>query len=756
MTTMIIDPTMETTYETRNSSRKRHTTVASFAAHRTNFNRPYNPPVAPGYQAPAPVQSSYTYARAESIQKDLMAAEELPFDEVQRSNKEIVYHDEDDMSEPGKIHTSAGRPAVSLPVAELQNTTIMTSVSDDSSGEDTGPAFAPTARSIHSRTAEPFDEDPVQAPRFTPTLDTLPPPPPPPAQSFRMAPPRVSMPSTRPYESIEDEPSALTGDFTLEQQRRNEIEKRRQIQDDDSLFDFERRRSLEEKKSIEDLTQTPVVSFKQDDIVHSYEADHESNGNSFTERSLNSFYTKSAESEVEDIIKDIFMIGTGKGTNPGRRKLKYNGAIQTQLSDEDVTLETFDNNTNFETSTYDGDTNVDTVDEDTNVDTVDENTEVETATYDGENTEDSKSKSSKEFSFLSSPLEPSRKKGEEVSLETVSTYETDEKKEDNPLTSALNFMGGKLTETVAALGLDTALSAGSSARSATTSPKESPKSEPPSSGWGILDYASDVLLGGNSEEEANSPSFCDGQGQTSLEEDGRLVDLAVQAAVSMHRLNGYEFDTSQEIDIASEIKFSVVDLKLPLGLIFQENEKGCWVTKILPDGSAARTKADVQIGDQLAAVDGKSAINLTVDQIAKLIRIPKKIIELTFVRYVGPLRPEVGSVMQEEGYEIRATETIMQQIAPESPSSRRKKLSWSPPVSPRQQRTREKASSPEPAPSSSRQTPTKGILKNGTTPPREATASITTARHTPAKATPSASEKKRFRLFGRRKQNVTK
>jgi hypothetical protein len=74
----------------------------------------------------------------------------------------------------------------------------------------------------------------------------------------------------------------------------------------------------------------------------------------------------------------------------------------------------------------------------------------------------------------------------------------------------------------------------------------------------------------------------------SLEEDLRLIELAVQAARSFHKLHGFVFDDSHEIDIVSEIKFIVVDLCLPLGLIFQENECGCWITRVMPAGTAAK------------------------------------------------------------------------------------------------------------------------------------------------------------------------
>jgi len=43
----------------------------------------------------------------------------------------------------------------------------------------------------------------------------------------------------------------------------------------------------------------------------------------FGGRSMHSVYTKSNESEAEDFFKDIFFVGSGKATNPGRRQIKH-------------------------------------------------------------------------------------------------------------------------------------------------------------------------------------------------------------------------------------------------------------------------------------------------------------------------------------------------------------------------------------------------------------------------------------------------
>jgi hypothetical protein len=49
------------------------------------------------------------------------------------------------------------------------------------------------------------------------------------------------------------------------------------------------------------------------------------------------------------------------------------------------------------------------------------------------------------------------------------------------------------------------------------------------------------------------------------ERDPRLCDLALNAARSKHQIRGVEFDESIKIDLLSEVKVSVLELRLPLG-----------------------------------------------------------------------------------------------------------------------------------------------------------------------------------------------
>jgi hypothetical protein len=79
-------------------------------------------------------------------------------------------------------------------------------------------------------------------------------------------------------------------------------------------------------------------------------------------------------------------------------------------------------------------------------------------------------------------------------------------------------------------------------------------------------------------------------------------------------------------------------------VVFLENDGGCFVTQVSPDGSAARS-GGVEVGDQLAAINGISSINMKVDDICTAIsNAPDtKCVELMFVRYHGPFRPAATS-----------------------------------------------------------------------------------------------------------------
>jgi hypothetical protein len=76
------------------------------------------------------------------------------------------------------------------------------------------------------------------------------------------------------------------------------------------------------------------VSFGPSNTIHRFETTEEGEKEelmSYDNRSLNSEYTKSLESEVEDMIKDIFFIGTQGTSRPGRRKYRYKPEVKRKI-----------------------------------------------------------------------------------------------------------------------------------------------------------------------------------------------------------------------------------------------------------------------------------------------------------------------------------------------------------------------------------------------------------------------------------------
>jgi hypothetical protein len=326
--------------------------------------------------------------------------------------------------------------------------------------------------------------------------------------------------------------------------------------------------------------------------------------------SLNSEYTKSMESEVEDAFKDIFMIGSGTYTQPGRRKVKCNPNARERLRTcvEEGGNDTYENNT--------------------------------LATCNDDNWDDS-------FTVkrnLTSPPKHSPKRTSELDhnnplLEALGVVESSL----NAFGAVLGFdVGTKTTETIKAKALNT--SASNARHDAVTGFQN------------LLEFASDVLLGSPSTETPLSIVDQDSAKAVTfsaplLENDRRLVDLALETALSWHRMKGHTVDSAYELNIVDDIKFIVVDLKLPLGLVFQENAGGCWVAKVLSSGTT-NTSRSVTVGDQLAAIDGASVIKMKVNEIASIIGEKRFETVLTFLRYIGPVRSAPSYTKDIEGCNI--------------------------------------------------------------------------------------------------------
>ncbi len=79
-------------------------------------------------------------------------------------------------------------------------------------------------------------------------------------------------------------------------------------------------------------------------------------------------------------------------------------------------------------------------------------------------------------------------------------------------------------------------------------------------------------------------------------------------------------------------------------MVFLENDGGCFVKLVSPQGSAARS-GGVEVGDQLAYINGNSSIRMTVEDICEVISKARNpnCIELVLFRYVGPMCPKKKS-----------------------------------------------------------------------------------------------------------------
>ena len=126
-------------------------------------------------------------------------------------------------------------------------------------------------------------------------------------------------------------------------------------------------------------------------------------------------------------------------------------------------------------------------------------------------------------------------------------------------------------------------------------------------------------------------------------------------------------------------------------MLFQEHEIGAWVSRVVPEGNGVRK--GVQHGDQLTSINGKSAVHASIDEVAATIsRTPTgKSVELSFLRYVGPLRPVPGAIIQ-EGFEVTDS-SVNKKMPPRPPKTK--------PPSPSKSKSRFFAKSPPSSPKAS-------------------------------------------------------
>lgn len=100
---------------------------------------------------------------------------------------------------------------------------------------------------------------------------------------------------------------------------------------------------------------------------------------------------------------------------------------------------------------------------------------------------------------------------------------------------------------------------------------------------------------------------------------------------------------------------------------------GCFVTKVSPDGSAARS-GGVEVGDQLAAINGTVGNKMTIDNICSLIaKSPhQNVVNLVLLRYIGPLRPS-QKIRVVQSHELEAERNPRTPSKPKIASNTKKK-----------------------------------------------------------------------------------
>eukprot|EP00543_Licmophora_paradoxa_P000651 CAMPEP_0202450868 /NCGR_PEP_ID=MMETSP1360-20130828/9405_1 /ASSEMBLY_ACC=CAM_ASM_000848 /TAXON_ID=515479 /ORGANISM="Licmophora paradoxa, Strain CCMP2313" /LENGTH=760 /DNA_ID=CAMNT_0049069277 /DNA_START=6 /DNA_END=2288 /DNA_ORIENTATION=+ len=520
----------------------------------------------------------------------------------------------------------------------------------------------------------------------------------------------------------------------------------------------------------------PMVSFdKAPDTVHTFQRDSSVE----EEKSITSTYTKSMESEVEDVIKDLLFIGDQSRSKPGKRRIKDSCKFKRNLlqrsaattgtrSDDDSTLNTFESATGDENSTVTKET----------VSTI-ENDPIALHTC------------------CKGPIKTGRS---DPPPETT----------DDPITSIYGYIEGSITSMTEALGLNDELQTNKENNKPESTPTEAPTGtsnqgpvdagSPKSSMDEFLNSAMNLFLGskagalaqtqaisdernannevdngimgqitrissmGASEQKDSMPPLVvearrkkeakpmaksEVKSQSILERDPRFAEMAVYTALNLHEVHRIPFDEKARDEVVKSVGFSVVKLSLPLGILFQENGGGCWVAKIFPEGNAAkRAKGKIKVGDQLAAIDGCSAVKMKVDDICSLISGAKnnKSIELVFLRYTGPLRPS-SPPPPTEGYEFQNPSFGQEE---ETRRINRHSYQSTMPVFSRESESSNHSSRSKSDSSKRRSSKHKGRKnpKENSENPMERMVDLTPNHDTLAKS----EKKNRFRLFGRGKQ----
>ena len=360
-----------------------------------------------------------------------------------------------------------------------------------------------------------------------------------------------------------------------------------------------------------------IVSFGASDTIHHFDAGvlnqnqykNEDEDNVTLDRSLNSEYTKTLESEVEDMIKDILFIGNPKKSKPGRRKYRHKPEVQRKLCKDPTSkaiMETGAQIVECDRRVVLNETNIENVEDDSYAITALTSEQV-----------DKKSVSKKGHNLARSQYqaqtseESTISRGSSIGSNTVETFQSEKDNIEDPLNTVLGFVEGGLSVMTSALGYalgdhtgtetqeyanddrhkatsdyDVFESCGIHARNQKLVTKSNGQTgtratnEPSKMVWvarnSVVDHIGPKIRSKKriseslKEQDHDKRLIKDNQNesghQTSNLGDGsELLRLAMYAARSVHKLRGVEYDESIAIDIYKEVKKCNVTLGLPLG-----------------------------------------------------------------------------------------------------------------------------------------------------------------------------------------------
>jgi len=313
-----------------------------------------------------------------------------------------------------------------------------------------------------------------------------------------------------------------------------------------TVHEFER----EEAESVESDGATEVTDYTE------YDDD-----DTFAGRSMHSVYTKSNESEAEDFFKDLFFIGSGKGTNPGKREIRYKKEFKQQYkADKKVrcvgivcvhvpfdsylfcTHEYLVVQAREEEESSEGEEEEDGNEDDIALE--------EQSTIDG-----------------SSPDEPTIRKrsgeldnddDEDRDDETISktdTYDEDEIEAD-AFTMTYNYCEDILTSLTEACGFKSLKTEEKKKAKSSSSEETNPDEDEFSMVDSFVDYATDAM-------------FPPSKNAFSGEENAKaLTDLAINAAKIKHTLQDVKYDELHDLKLQDDVKVIKSSIALPIGRKF--------------------------------------------------------------------------------------------------------------------------------------------------------------------------------------------